>query len=108
MKLLFIAIIFFFFKCSTAFLSTMFSAFFIFSLISFALSIFVNITPKPRKPQSQRPKKNSHTCPTMHNSHAAPSFNSHKIERTRTNKGNNKANIKLTRKHQFSNILACV
>jgi transposase len=45
-----------------------------------------------------------HLCArAMHNSHATPGFNSNKTRKTRTNKGNNKANIKLTRKHQFSN-----
>jgi len=42
----------------------------------------------------------------MHNSHATPGFNSNKTSKTGTNKSNNKANIKLTRKHQFSNVLA--
>jgi hypothetical protein len=58
------------------------------------------------KPQGQRPKKHPHTRTTMHNSHATRSFNSHKTWKTGTNKGNNKADIKLTRKHQFSNTLA--
>jgi len=42
----------------------------------------------------------------MHNSHATHSFNSNKTRKTRTNKGYNKANIKLTERHQFSNTLA--
>jgi ABC-type ATPase with predicted acetyltransferase domain len=42
----------------------------------------------------------------MHHSHATRSLNSNKTRKTRTNKSNNKANIKLTRKHQFSNTLA--
>jgi hypothetical protein len=42
----------------------------------------------------------------MHNSHATLGFNSNKTRKTRTNKSNNKAKIKLTRKHQFSNVLA--
>jgi hypothetical protein len=55
---------------------------------------------------ADRPKKHPHPCTTMHNSHATLGFNSHKTWKTGTNKGNNKANIKLTRKHQFSNTLA--
>jgi hypothetical protein len=42
----------------------------------------------------------------MHHSHAARSLNSNKTRKARTNNGNNKADIKLTRKHQFSNTLA--
>jgi hypothetical protein len=42
----------------------------------------------------------------MHHSIATLGFNSHKTWKTGTNKGNNKANIKLTRKHQFSSIPA--
>jgi len=56
----------------------------------------------------QRPKKHPYPRLAMHNRHATRSFNSHKTRKARTNKGNNKADIKLTRKHQFSNTLARV
>ena len=52
------------------------------------------------------PKKHPYPRLAMHNRHATRSFNSHKTRKARTNKGNNKADIKLTRKHQFSNTLA--
>jgi len=52
------------------------------------------------------PKKHPYPRLAMHNRHATRSFNSHKTRKARTNKGNNKAYIKLTRKHQFSNTLA--
>jgi IS605 OrfB family transposase len=42
----------------------------------------------------------------MHNSHATRSLDSNKTWKNRTNKSNNKANIKITRKNQFSNTLA--